>query len=239
MIFTSPTAAELLANVPDFCDWATAQAWIEVGQAGLYQIPHDCAFACLDGTQIDRSATLADRSASCFGLYASAEWRKFAMATFLADLLSYRHPVDQVSFDRLLFVIHAFSEGFRVWWVKFSEIWWPVGYSGWYPMLEGHFELFQKQPHLLKNRMVVPAPTSRDYLYFFNYSVMPSLKKSDLSKALMRHFVQDIQQLFPKGMACITVSEEGAQIATRFGMQCTGQLIIDGCAEGVWVANCK
>ena len=218
---------QLLDFIPDFSSWDEAGDWIKKGQNLVVQ--KNDKIASLEWNECQ------EKGSTSFGLYSSKAWRKFALATFLADLVSYPTPGDQVNFDRLLFVMHAFPEGFRVWWTEQEGVWWPVGYTGWYPMLETSFKIFEKEPEKIKNRMVVPNPSSdpQKPLYLFNFSVIPSLKKSPLSHELMKRFVEDINAQNPSGLTCITVSPEGQHIARRFGMSITGQM--DG--EGVWCYN--
>ncbi len=226
---------DVLKDVPDFTSWQEADSWLKQGQlAARAWSPDVLADAKITSLQINETAAFP------FGLYASEKWRKFVLATFLADLICYSNPVDQVSFERLIFVMHSFPQGFRTWWIKLpNQPWWPVGYTGWYPMLETAFEAFKNNPDKLTSRMVVPTHLNktRPLLYLFNSSVAPQLKQKILTKPLMSMFAQDISQQNPKGLACITVSEDGSRIAKRFGMSCTGSLTIDGCAEGVFVAE--
>lgn len=213
---------ELIKNVPELTQ---ALPWIQKGQQKKSWTGE---FVSLQWSDI------AQNPKSPFGLYASENWQKFVLTTFLADLVCYEKAVDQVSFDRLLFVMHAFPQGFRVWWMQAEDrSWWPVGYTGWYPMLETAFEIFDKSPEKLKDRMVVPHVQS-PYLYLFNYSVEADLRKSALSKALIKTYVDDIQQQNGKGLACVTVSDDGARVAKQFGMHCSGYLQLDGTQEAVY-----
>lgn len=228
-------AADLLEDVPDFTSWDEAQRWIEDIKTLPQQDMADAQFATLEWSDIQ------EQPESSFGFYASANWRKFVLATYAADLMSYPEPVDQVNFDRLLFVMHAFPQGFRTWWIKpANKPWRPVGYTGWYPMLDTMFETFQNSPEKLKNRMVVPnnaASADGPILYLFNFSCAPQLKKTALTKALMTMCAADIAKQNPKGLACITVSDDGIRIAKRFGMTCSGYLTIDNTPEGVFVTK--
>ena len=185
--------------------------------------------------------TIEQKPVYPFGLYASENWRKLVLAAFFADLISYPQLFSQVNFDRLLFVMHAFPQGFRTWWIKFPNgVWWPAGYSGWYPMGESTYECFAKHPEKLVDRMIVPHTYSAEqkpYLYLFNYSAIPALKKSSFAKALIKEYVQDISQQNARGLACITVSADGARIAKRFGMSCAGYLELGGCLEGVYTTE--
>lgn len=229
------SADELLAQVPTLSSWDAAIHWIQKGQQAIGKHSQEQLL-----TLPFASFTLPAMNPDLlFGLYPSKQWQQFVLATYLADLLSYTEPVDQVDFSRLLFVMHAFPQGFKTWWVQLpSQDWWPVGYSGWYPMLETMFTQFEQAPETLKNRMVVPTQLERNaYLYLFNYSAAPLFKKSPLTQALMRELAADVHAVQAAGLACITVSDEGMRIAHRFGMQRTGYLTLDGCLEGVYVSR--
>lgn len=233
MFSSSPGAETLLEAIPDFLDWNKALLWIEEGQKVLQP-----SLMMTENNIFELSwSDIALPSTSSFGFYPLENWRKFVLAVYFADLVSYKNPIEQVNFDRLLFVMHAFPQGFRVWWIQVSDLWLPVGYSAWYPMLESAFELFKRNPERIKDRMVVPAPSieKSPYLYLFNFSAMPSLKGSLLTKQLIKHFIQEIQNFGYSGLACITVSEDGARIAKRLGMDHTGNFNLAGSIEGVYL----
>lgn len=226
---------EILKSIPDFSSWKDALLWLQEGQNAVQRISPQYA---LDADAVSMEwKEIEQKSEAPFGLYAVENWRKFVLATFLADLASYQQPVDQVSFDRLLFVMHAFPQGFRTWWIKISNRWWPVGYTGWYPMFQTMYDIMRLRPESLRNRMVLPNThsTNKPYLYLFNFSVAPMFKGSDLAKILMKRYVIDIIDQNARGMACITVSDDGVRISTRLGMACTGYLKIDGIPEGVYI----
>lgn len=229
---------ELLKAVPDFSDWERARHWIQSESASLALLEREAAmkaeFRSLEWKDVSQS------SQPPFGFYSLEQWRKLALATFLADLASYPEPSDQVNFDRLLFVMHAFPQGFRTWWIQCpDQRWRPVGYTGWYPMFDNFYTWMKNHPELLRDRMVTPntyGASSRPPLYLFNFSVIPAFKKSALSQALMKHFLADVKAQNARGLACITVSEEGVRVANRLGMLCSGYLQIAGSKEGVYIA---
>lgn len=236
------TQDKLLENIPDYMDWNKAQCWInegrklvqDLGEKGFFETE----FLCFEWNHVDDP-----KPEAVFGLYPSEKWRKCVLATFFADLVSYSQSVDQVNFERLLFVMHAFPEGFRTWWMKLlNGAWWPVGYTGWYPMLELQFELFEKKSDQIKDRMVMPNIHPKDqkpYLYLFNFSVTPSLKHTPLTKILMQRFAEDINKQNAAGLASIIVSEDGARIVSRFGMSYCGRFTIDGCLESIYTCRRK
>jgi len=229
--------ADLLKHVPDFTLWKEAQDWIELGQEKIKELTSqnvlNVPFAYFDGNQIN------ELSQNPFGLYSSELWRKFVLAVFLADLVSYPKPSDRVNFERLLFVVHNFPQGFRTWWVQFNDFWWPVGYTGWYPMLETTYNLFKNSPEKLKDRLVVSngCVDNHPYLYLFNYSVAAVFKKSDLTSQLMQKYVKDILATQPAGLACITVSEDGVRVAEQFELIYRGDLTFHGSVEGVYTTK--
>jgi hypothetical protein len=226
-----------LKKIPDFNDWNKALKWINKGLRLIQQCSEkdifDGEIFFLEWKQIEEPWKFP------FGLFQSKSWRKFVLATFCADLISYNDRIEQVDFERLLFVMHAFPQGFRTWWVKLlNGTCWPVGYTGWYPMLETTFELFQNNPSKLKNRMVVPnvqESEGRPYLYLFNFSVAQEFKKTFLTKVLIKTYIDDIQMQNAAGLSCITVSKDGIRIAERLDMSHKGDLLIDGYIEGIYV----
>ena len=227
----------LFETIPDFINWNVALNWIKEKQKFVSKIiPKQILEEEVFSLEWHPSW---HREGTSFGLYPIEKWRKLVLAIYFADIVSYPHITDQVAFERLLFVMHAFPQGFRTWWAKLSEeVWLPVGYSGWYPMLQTAFELFKTNPEKIKDRTVVPHVSSQNqnpYLYFFNFSVAPPFKKTFLSKALMKNFVQDICSQTAAGLACITVSEDGERVARCFGMSKSGDFILSGQSEGVYI----
>ncbi len=215
----SPDFSEVhnpLESIPEFSDFKNAHAWLK--NALKTELPSKTAMTYVEWNDI------AEQKDPLFGYYSVKNWQKFVLATYLADLISYDNPPDQVSFDRLAYVMHAFPQGFRTWFIELpNKTWLPVGYTAFYPMLDTAYELFTNSPERLKDRTVVPASTS-SYLYLFNFSVHPKLKKSSLSKNLMTRYIDDISQQQAEGLACITVSEDGVRIAKRLGMAKRGTI---------------
>lgn len=229
----------LLSYIPDFLEWDAAKRWINKGKKIISQCTEK---QVLNGEIFSLEwIQIAEKKEYPFGLYQSESWRKFVLATFFADIISYPSPAKQVNFERLLFVMHAFPQGFRTLWVRLNKnICWPVGYTGFYPMLESAFDLFKHHPEKLKNRMVVPnnsVEEVRPYLFLFNFSVAPELKFDYLTKMLMKGFVEDIQRYNAKELACIAVSEDGIRIAKRFDMVHKGDFVAGGFSEGIYVTQ--
>lgn len=234
----------VLEFVPDWDQWEVALAWIREGLKKVGTLNQRQLEILLKGNQMQilEWADLQDQSHSTqefqqFGLYSSKNWRKWVLSCFLADLASYSVPVDQVNFERLAFVMNLFPKGFRIFWLKMDETWWPVGYSAWYPMFELQFEVFEKSPGRLRDRMVTPDTYSKNehpFIYLFNYSAISAAKGTPLTKELLSRYSKDLERQNYRGLACITVSEDGRRVAQRFGMDCSGELKIRDSVEHVF-----
>ncbi len=221
-----------IAQIPDFTHWIDAQKWIEQGLAlipvsrRMNQIQEE-SLVTLEWK--DFSGISPSAQETLFGFFPSLNWRKFVLAVFFADLVSYPDPRNQVNFDRLLFILHSYPQGFRVYWSLFPDgSRWPVGYTGWYPMLESQFHLLAQDPQKMKSRMILPAVDdpilSKSFIYLFNFSVAKPFRMTSLSSALMKSYCWDLSQAQAQGLCLIAVSQHGEKMAERLGMSCTGWL---------------
>jgi hypothetical protein len=231
----NPTSKNLLNDVPDWTDWRAAEKWLAEGKREA---------KALCGNETARAVKWEEfraKTQSSFGNYSNPIWRKFVLAIFLADLVSYPKPVDQVTFDHLALVMQKFPEGFTLWFLRGKHGWWPAGYSAWVPVHKTQFDQFLNTPHHLKDRLVSPiaGKVTHPWVYLFNYSVAPSVKGSPLSRALMMDYSAKLLSLKAKGFAAVTVSEDGARIAKRFGMKKTGYLTIQNTREAVYCSPAK
>ncbi|MFO0759617.1 MAG: hypothetical protein U0359_24200 [Byssovorax sp.] len=219
---------------PDFADTGALLAWLAAGRATLAGLtPTPALEASIEPLEYLPSGELGP-----LGRFADARFRTLVAATFLADLASYPAPVDQVDFERLLYVMHRFPQGFRMWSAEVPGAGrLPVGYSGFYPIARTSFTLLEQEPATLRDRMVVPLPSLEpggSFLYLFNFSVVPALKRTSVSRRLLQALAGDIARAAPRGLSSITVSPDGARVVTRFGLKQTGTLVVDGCEEAVF-----
>jgi hypothetical protein len=224
--------AGLLANIPelsssDVVSWITQQSERARRLAQL--------------TREDIRSIDGQRFEACtgpLGCYGERAWRAFALTALVADWASYETPADRVDFARLLFVLHRFPRGFRVWFGRDAAGFVPVGYTGWYPIEQAWFERIASGVPPLVDRGSVPLTSvcPGGHLYLFNYSLAPRLKSprdasgerhgpaTPLAAAMMKSYAREIAEVGAAGLAAITVSTDGARLAERFGMQPSGQL---------------
>ena len=243
----------ILDSIPDFSDWKKAEHWLAQGlsqnftqyggasKAGASvewlewrDIAGECSASEGSSEARGDSRALGNGGNSpngLFGFYSFIQWRKFVLACFLADLISYPAAPevnDQVDFPRLAFIMNACPERFRIGFLKLKDgHYWPFGYTATYPISESQFRLLEKTPDQLKDRFIPPEAGGRSthpFLFLFNYSVAPVFRSSPYSRAIMERFVHDLDTIQYQGLACITVSEDGARVARRFGMTCSGHV---------------
>ena len=227
-----------LGSVPDLSDWPTANTWIN---ARLRALAKESFSPSVRATFTSVTPTV--HSDPTFGPYASSEWRKFALATFLADWATYDAPADRADFPRFLYVAGTFPAGFRLWMCRLDDgLYTPVGYTGWYAVSKSIFDLLAARPETITHRgFMAPLPRldpGGSFIYLFNASIVPQLRnQSDQSRLLMKQFADDLAEIPKKGLASVTVSQDGARFSSRFGMCHTGELIVDGSSEHIYTLS--
>lgn len=158
----------------------------------------------------------------------------FVKNMLTADWACYTAPEDQVDEARLRRVIDTFPQGFRLY-MKDGE---PIGYTGWYPIARDVFDRLHDAPQNLTHRgQIMPLPSlsqGGDYLYLFNYSIVPALHKTPESKTMIRDFARCVLAVPHRGLAAVTVSPDGVRVAEKFGMSYRGDMTHDGVPEGVY-----
>jgi hypothetical protein len=216
-------------------DWSAAAGWLEARLAALKSAAPSAA--AVEPVVHDEE----EESGGILGRYGQRRWRSFVLGTFLADLACYPAAADQVGFERLAYVMHVFPRGFRLWGCEVPGLGWlPVGYSGWYPIAATSFELLEQKAESLRDRMVVPLPEIEpggSFVYVFNFSIVPQLRRTEASKRLVRALAEDLGAAKPLGLSAITVSAEGAKVVERFGMRPTGTVTVGGSVEQVFTAR--
>lgn len=171
----------------------------------------------------------------------SADWQHFTGAALAADRACYPRSADRAEPARLFAVMAAFPAGFQVYFAQLPDgTSLPVGYTGWYPVAEDIFAQLYNTPGEIKHRgFIKPLSTlsdKGDYIYLFNYSIIPSLRGTAQSRQLIKDYAATLKNIAIKGMAAVTVSEDGARIAEKFGLSCRGDMTHDGDVERVYAA---
>jgi hypothetical protein len=225
-----------LDDVLDFKDFDDVTPWLDQRLALLRRaMPAELLHSRLI------SVTAPVSAPSPLGPYSSPQWRKFSLAAFVSDWACYEQPADRADFPRLLSVIAAFPAGFRVWMCRLGPAFVPVGYAGWYPISRTVFDLLETKPQTITHRgVMVPLRTvdaAQNYIYLFNYSIIPQLRRTAHSKTLLATLAQDLSSVPVAGAAAVTVSPDGARVAERFGLTRTGAMLFENEPEDVYAGH--
>jgi hypothetical protein len=225
----------LLQSVPDLNDWAGVSAWVERTLDKIVKCDFATAADSFQMVTFPGDAMIDP----VLGPYGSADWRRFALSVFLADWACYTHPADRGDFARLMSIVAAFPQGFRVYFANLNDgtpV--PVGYTGWYPITADMFNVLHDRPHQITHRgFMVPLKelaAQDNYIYLFNYSIIDQLRKTAQSSQLIKGMVDQIKSVAYKGLGAVTVSEDGIRIAEQFGMRFKGDITHDGETESAY-----
>lgn len=173
------------------------------------------------------------------GRFGSERFRRFLGAVLAADWLTYEAPDDRANVLRLAFVLDRFPEGFRTWFSKENAGWTPIGYSGWYPIDSATYERLRTNAPPWRDRAIVPMTSlsKGDFLYLFNYSILPAFRKGIGSRRLIQCLASEVGMVGSRGMAAITVSDDGARVARRFGLSHRHEIQVGFSLEQIWVSG--
>ena len=183
------TPPSILSDIIDPQDHSFAQIkdWI------------DARLATIDAMQVTPELTasfapleLHKTFESEFGAEASPEWRRFFIATLLADWACYDVPVDRVDFPRLKYIMSSSSQYFRLWCVTMPDgVTLPVGYSAWYPIAKFVYDGVTAAHDEIDDRgAFMPLRfVARDdirYAYVINISIVKQLRNTACSRRIIR-----------------------------------------------------
>jgi hypothetical protein len=135
------------------------------------------------------------------GPEASAEWRRFFLATLLADWACYDKPVDRADFSRLKYIMTSAYRTTRLWGCRLADgKFTPLGYTAWYPIPKFIFDGVLNNRNEINDRgMILPArfikPQDVRYGYVFNISVARELFNSPCTKELGFAFRDELENL--------------------------------------------
>lgn len=167
----------------------------------------------------------------------SPGWSDFLRAALLADWACYPAPADRAEPERLAAVMAGFPSGFTLYLARSRDGIRPVGYTGWYPLDDLVFRTLTAAPETMDGRGAMrpqPAFAPGAPVYLFNYSLVPSLRRTAASRAMLSAYAAEIGALDHGGLAAVTVSEDGARFARRLGCAPGGWLTHGGEAERVY-----
>lgn len=226
---------DILSSVPDVGRWDEYVTWFgdlerraDQGLAAVSAAP----LASMGGADLGLSEDPSGR----FGI---ERFRRFLGAVLAADWLTYKAPDDRANLLRLAFVLDRFPKGFRVWFLETETGWMPVGYSGWYPIDHLTYERLEKNNPPWRDRAIVPMTSlsEGDFLYLFNYSILPTFRKGDGSRRLIKTLASEVSVVNSKGMAAITVSDDGSRVAGAFGLSKRSDILVGESPEQIWTSN--
>ena len=174
------------------------------------------------------------------GVEASPEWRRFFLATLVADWACYPAPVDRADYARLKYIMTSAYRYFRIWCCRSPEgELLPVGYSGWYPIAPFVFESLRNDPSQIDDRGVfMPLrfikPEDIRCAYAFNISIIEPLKNTVCAQRMIRAYKRDGQKA-GMNIAAITVSPEGTKFSTLGNLRSAGTVTVQGESETLFL----
>lgn len=224
----------ILKSIPDPGHWDEYQQWFE----GLERVAPTLSTDAADSL-VDVSGGNLSVPANPVGRFGVERFRRFLGAILAADWLTYAAPDDRADFLRLGFVIDRFPEGFRAWFVADGGRWIPVGYSGWYPIDAPTFLRLETNNPPWRDRAVVPLThvAEGDFLYLFNYSILPAFRRGTGSRRLLRALADEIKPVASAGLAAITVSDDGCRVAANFGLTFKKPITVGRSPEQIWTSR--
>ena len=224
--------AQLLAVVTPESDAQAAEAWARSALLPLQSEKFDesdrTSFTAVDGSAL-ASETTSTKD-------------RFINAALLADWSCYSSLADRADYSRLRAVIMTFPDGFRVWMCRsVSGSYFPVAYTGWYPISEAAFFRAHTAPQTIQHRKelwpLAELPANGRYFWLFNYSIISQMRRSPQSRMMLQTYANDINRAQPSGLAAAVLSEESKKVVARFGMTYRGEMTHDGESESVFASH--
>jgi hypothetical protein len=188
-----------------------------------------------------QSYELKDCPSHAFGSEASSDWRRFFLATLLADWACYDQTADRADYARLKYIMTSAYRYFRVWCCRLPDgnlV--PVGYTGWYPIAKFVFEGLSKYQTQIDDRGIVmplryAPPEDIRYAYAFNVSVIKPLRNTLCSRRMIRAYQKDAKSLGSAGIAAITVGPDGVKFSKLAQLTDRGTVIVQGEKETLFL----
>ena len=186
---------------------------------------------------------LSESAAHPFGAEGDATWRRFFLATLVADWACYEREVDRVDFPRLKYIMSSASRYFRLWCCRLpdgSSV--PVGYSAGYPIPKFVFDGIMRDHAGIDDRGVfLPQrfiqPDAIRHAYIINVSIAAPLRNTSCSVKMLRAMQRDGKRLGNASAMAITVDEAGSRFSRIGGFSRMGEIIVGGEREALFVRH--
>ncbi len=203
------------------------------------------AIAATDFTQgVTGSFTehrLTEEFAHPLGAEASPSWRRFLLATLLADWACYDRPVDRVDYPRLKYIMSSSHRYVRLWTCRLADGQvTPVGYSAWYPIAKFiHDGVLSDHGSVDDRGAFMPlrfvAPEDVRYGYVLNISIVGKLRNTPFSGRMIRAFQREAAQHPDVGLIAVTVDEAGRKFSRIANFDHHGDITVQTEPEGLFV----
>jgi hypothetical protein len=227
-----------LDDIPDMqgMDFPALDAWVGKTMAAIQGADYS-----LEVMKSFTPVELAHVPENPYGPEASADWRRFFLATLLADWVCYDHPFDRIDFPRLQYIMSSAWQHFRLWCCTLPDgRTLPVAYSAWYPISRFIYDGLLDNADQITDRgaflplRYVEAKDIR-YGYALNVSIVKPLRNTFCSTRLIRSYQRDALRLKHINAVTITVDEAGKRISRMSDFTHLGDVTIQGHAESLFV----
>ncbi len=175
-----------------------------------------------------------------FGPESSPLWRKFFLATLVADWACYEAPVDRADFARLKYIMSSAHPFTRLWACKLPDgKTLPIGYTAWYPIPNFIYEGVLNHPSEIDDRgILLPQrfanPETTRHAYIFNFSIIKDLRHTQSSSQMLEAFLSDRPFDPDVNTLMVTVSKDGQEFAKRSNFTPSGQITVQGETETLY-----
>ena len=176
-----------------------------------------------------------------YGPEASLAWRRFFLATLLADWACYDKPVDRIDVPRLKYILSSAHPYFRLWCCRLADgLMTPVGYSACYPISRFVYNgLLDNADEITDRGAFLPLRFARPedvrYGYVLNVSIVKPLRNTFCGTRLVRTLQRDGQRFKHVNAVTVTVDEAGNRLSRMSHFTQLGNVTIQGHAEGLFV----
>ena len=229
---------DFLADIPDMQNgsYGDTLAWLNGRMAAL-----EAGDFTQNVTDTFAPMELPGEYTHPLGPEASPEWRRFLLATLLADWACYDKPVDRVDFPRLKYIMTSAHRYFRVWFCRLPDgQMTPVGYSAWYPIAKFVYDGVLANPEGVDDRgaflpLRFVTPGDIQYIYVLNISIVKGLRNTVFSRRMIRAFQADALRQKQARIIAVTVDEAGRKFSRIEDFSHTGDITVQGESEGLFI----